>query len=127
MKTSLVCGAVGFIGGHLVIRLKKEGYWVRGVDLKRHEYVWPSPAADFVIGDFRDLAICRNVADRLFDEVNQVAADMCGAGFIFSSENDADIMHNSALINLNMLEATYKAGVKKNFYSSSACMYQEYN
>ena len=127
MKHVLVCGAGGFIGGHLVKRLKKEGYWVRGVDLTKHEYVWPSPADDFVIGDLRDMVVCRSVADRPFDEVYQLAADMGGAGFVFSGENDADIMHNSALINLNMLEAAYKAGVKKIFYSSSACMYPKYN
>ncbi len=127
MKTALVCGAGGFIGGHLVKRLKKEGFWVRGVDLKEHEYVWPSPADDFVVGDLRDPVVCRKVADRPFDEVYQLAADMGGAGFVFSGENDADIMHNSALINLNMLEAAYKAGVMKIFYSSSACMYPEHN
>ena len=127
MKKSLVCGAGGFIGGHLVKRLKDEGFWVKGVDLKEHEFVWPSPADDFVIGDLRDPVVCRNVTDRPFDEVYQLAADMGGAGFVFSGENDADIMHNSALINLNMIEAAYKAGTKKIFYSSSACMYPEYN
>ena len=126
-KTALVCGAGGFIGGHLVKWLKDEGFWVRGVDLKEHEYVWPSPADDFVVGDLRDPVVCRNVTDQTFDEVYQLAADMGGAGFVFSGENDADIMHNSALINLNMIEAAYKAGVKKIFYSSSACMYPEYN
>ncbi len=127
MKTSLVCGAGGFIGGRLVKRLKREGFWVRGVDLKQHEYVWPSPADEFVVGDLRDPVICRNVADQPFDEVYQLAADMGGAGFVFSGENDADIMHNSALINLNMLEACYRGGAKKLFYSSSACMYPERN
>ncbi|MFC1483891.1 NAD-dependent epimerase/dehydratase family protein [Candidatus Neomarinimicrobiota bacterium] len=127
MKTALVCGAGGFIGGHLVKRLKNEGYWVRGVDLKEHEYVWPSPADDFVVGDLRDPVICHKVTDQPFDEVYQLAADMGGAGFVFSGENDADIMHNSGLINLHMIEAAYKAGVKKMFYSSSACMYPEYN
>lgn len=127
MKTALVCGAGGFIGGHLVKKLKSEGYWVRGVDIKEHEYVWPSPVDDFVIGDLRDPVVCRKVTDRPFDELYQLAADMGGAGFVFSGENDADIMYNSALINLNMLEASYKAGVKKIFYSSSACMYPEYN
>jgi len=126
MKTALVCGAGGFIGGHLVKRLKKEGYWVRGVDLKHNEFT-TSLADDFVIGDLRDPVVCRNVTDQPFDEVYQLAADMGGAGFVFSGENDADIMHNSALVNLNMLEAAYKAGVKKIFYSSSACMYPEYN
>ncbi len=127
MKTALVCGAGGFIGGHLVKRLKREGFWVRVVDLKQHEYVWPSPADDFVIGDLRDPVICRNVTDQPFNEVYQLAADMGGAGFVFSGENDADIMHNSALINLNMIEVAYRVGVKKIFYSSSACMYPEYN
>lgn len=126
MKTVLVCGAGGFIGGHLVKRLKKEGFWVRGVDLKNHEFA-ETVADDFVIGDLRDPVVCRKVTDRPFDEVYQLAADMGGAGFVFSGENDADIMHNSALINLNMLEAAYKVGVKKIFYSSSACMYPEYN
>jgi GDP-D-mannose 3',5'-epimerase len=126
-KTALVCGAGGFIGGHLVKRLKSEGFWVRGVDLKEHEYVWPSPADDFVVGDLRNPVVCRNVTDQPFDEVYQLAADMGGAGFVFSGENDADIMHNSALINLNMIEAAYKSGVQKIFYSSSACMYPEYN
>ena len=127
MKSVLVCGAGGFIGGHLVERLKSEGCWVRGVDLKEHEYVWPSPADEFIVGDLRDPVVCREVADRSFDEVYQLAADMGGAGFVFTGENDSDIMHNSALVNLNMIKAVYKAGVKKIFYSSSACMYPEYN
>ena len=127
MKTALVCGAGGFIGGHLVKLLKSDGYWVRGVDLQEHEYVWPSPADDFVVGDLRDPVVCRKVCDQPFDEMYQLAADMGGAGFVFTGENDADIMHNSALINLNIIEAAYKAGVKKIFYSSSACMYPEHN
>jgi GDP-D-mannose 3', 5'-epimerase len=126
MKTALVCGAGGFIGGHLVKRLKSEGYWVRGVDLKYHEYV-VSPADDFVKGDLRDPRIVEKVVDQPFDEVYQLAADMGGAGFVFSGENDAAIMHNSAMINLNIVEASVKAGVKKIFYSSSACMYPERN
>lgn len=126
MKTALVCGAGGFIGGHLVKRLKKEGYCVRGVDLKHHEYV-KSPADDFVKGDLRDPKLVAKVVDQSFDEVYQLAADMGGAGFVFSGENDADIMHNSAMINLNVVEASVKAGVKKIFYSSSACMYPERN
>ncbi|MEE9466113.1 MAG: NAD-dependent epimerase/dehydratase family protein [Candidatus Neomarinimicrobiota bacterium] len=126
MKTALVCGAGGFIGGHLVKRLKQEGFWVRGVDLKEHEFT-PTPADDFVIGDLRDPVICRTVTDQPFDEVYQLAADMGGAGFVFSGENDADIMHNSALINLNMIETVRQAGVKRIFYSSSACMYPEHN
>jgi nucleoside-diphosphate-sugar epimerase len=126
MKTALVCGAGGFIGSHLVKRLKVEGYWVRGVDLKEPEYS-NTHADDFVIGDLRGPSVCGKIADRAFDEVYQLAADMGGAGFVFSGENDADIMHNSALINLNMVEACYKAGVKRIFYSSSACMYPAYN
>jgi len=126
VQTALVCGAGGFIGGHLVKRLKKEGYWVRGVDLKSHEYC-PSHADDFVVGDLRDPVVCRDVTDRPFDGIYQLAADMGGAGFVFSGDNDADIMHNSALINLNMIEACHRSDSKKIFYSSSACMYPEYN
>lgn len=126
MKRALVCGAGGFIGSHLVKRLKKEGYWVRGVDLKYPEF-FDTEADDFVIGDLRDPQICRLVVDQSFDEVYQLAADMGGAGYVFTGDNDADIMHNSALINLNMLEACYKRNVKKIFYSSSACIYPEYN
>ena len=125
-KTALVLGAGGFIGSHLVSRLKKEGFWVRGVDLKYPEFS-ESSADDFVIGDLRDPIICRNVVDRPFDEVYQLAADMGGAGFIFTGDNDADIMHNSALCNINMLDACHKGKVKRIFYSSSACMYPEYN
>jgi GDP-D-mannose 3',5'-epimerase len=105
--------------------LKADGYWVRGVDLKRHEYM-DTGADDFVVGDLRDPTVCRAVTDRPYDEVYQFAADMGGAGFVFSGDNDADIMHNSALINLNMIEAAHVAGVKKFFYSSSACMYPEH-
>src|SRR5215216_5625863 len=100
MRTALVCGAGGFIGGHLVKRLKSEGMWVRGVDLKHHEYC-ESPSDDSMIGDLRDPYFCRHVIDRRFDEVYQLAADMGGAGFIFTGENDADIIYNSASINLN--------------------------
>ncbi len=126
MERMLVCGAGGFIGSHLVKRLKVEGYWVRGVDLKYPEFS-ETHADDFVIGDLRDPRICEKVTNQSFDEVYQLAADMGGARFVFSGENDADIMHNSALINLNMVEACYKVGVRKIFYSSSACMYPEYN
>lgn len=126
MKTALVCGAGGFIGSHLVYRLKKEGFWVRGVDLKFPEFA-PTEADDFVIADLRDPVNCRAVTDRCFDEVYQLAADMGGAGFVFTGENDADIMHNSALINLNMLEACWKRNIKRIFYSGSACMYPEHN
>ena len=126
MKKALVCGAGGFIGAHLVKRLVKEGYWVRGVDLKHPPYA-ETQAHDFIIGDLRDPYTCRSAVDQPFDEVYQLAADMGGAGFVFSGENDADIMHNSALINLNMVEACWKRNAKKIFYSSSACMYPEYN
>jgi GDP-D-mannose 3',5'-epimerase len=125
-KSALVCGAGGFIGAHMVKRLKREGFWVRGVDLKCPEFS-DSEANDFVIGDLRDPDLCKKIADRAFDEVYQFAADMGGAGFVFTGENDAAIMHNSATINLNMLEACRAAKVKKIFYSSSACIYPEYN
>ena len=126
MKRVVVCGAGGFIGGHLVKRLKEEGCWVRGVDLKYHEYS-QTVADEFIKGDLRDPITVKKVIDRPFDEIYQLAADMGGAGFVFSGENDADIMHNSAMINLNMVEASVKAGAKKIFYSSSACMYPERN
>jgi GDP-D-mannose 3', 5'-epimerase len=126
MKNALVCGAGGFIGGHLVKKLKNEGFWVRGVDLKHNEYS-PSPADEFIIGDLTDPIIVANVLDRDFDEVYQLAADMGGAGYIFSGDNDANVMHNSATINLNIANQAAKVGVKKIFYSSSACMYPAYN
>lgn len=126
MKYALVCGAGGFIGGHLVKRLKKEGFWVRAVDLKFNEYS-ADVADDFVLGDLRDQAFCRSVVDRRFDEVYQLAADMGGAGYIFTGEHDADIMHNSALINLNVLDACHKRAAGRVFYSSSACIYPAYN
>lgn len=119
-------GAGGFIGSHMVKRLKKEGFWVRGVDLKYPEF-GPTEADDFIRGDLRDPVTCRAAVDRRLDEVYQFAADMGGAGFVFTGENDADIMHNSALINLNMLEACQRRNVKRIFYSSSACMYPEHN
>lgn len=125
-KTALVLGAGGFIGGHLVKRLKREGFWVRGVDLKFNEYA-ETEADDFVIGDLRDQALVRGIIDRRFDEVYQLAADMGGAGYIFTGEHDADIMHNSATINLNVADAAHKRNIKRVFYSSSACMYPAYN
>lgn len=126
MKAALVLGSGGFIGGHLVKRLKREGFWVRGVDLKFHEHS-ESKADDFVIGDLCDAQFCRSVIDRRFDEVYQFAADMGGAGYIFTGEHDAEIMHNSATINLNVLDACLKRSVRQVFYSSSACMYPAYN
>lgn len=125
-KTALVCGAGGFIGGHLVKRLKKEGFWVRGVDLKFNEHA-ETEADDFVVGDLREQTVVRAVIDRKFDEVYQLAADMGGAGYIFTGENDANVMHNSATINLNVLDACHKRNIKRVFYSSSACMYPEHN
>jgi len=125
-KTALVLGAGGFIGGHLVKRLKAEGYWVRGVDLKHNEYS-ESPADEFIIGDLREQSVCQQILDRAFDEVYQLAADMGGAGYIFTGEHDADVMHNSATINLNIAHYGQKAGIKKIFYSSSACMYPSHN
>src|SRR5215213_1795451 len=125
-KSALVCGAGGFIGSHIVRRLKREGYWVRGVDLKYPEFS-ATEADDFVIGDLRRHEICSRAVDRRFDEVYQLAADMGGAGYIFTGEHDADVMHNSATINLNVLEACRKRAIKRVFYSSSACMYPEHN
>jgi nucleoside-diphosphate-sugar epimerase len=126
MRTALVCGAGGFIGSHLVRRLKKEGFWVRGVDLKYPEFS-KTEADEFVIGDLRDQNVCKGSVDRSFDHVYQLAADMGGAGYIFTGDHDADVMHNSASINLNMAYYSQKSGVKKIFYSSSACMYPAYN
>jgi nucleoside-diphosphate-sugar epimerase len=126
MKKVLVCGAGGFIGSHLVKKMKREGCWVRGVDLKFPEFC-PTEADDFMIGDLRDQLICRQAVDQRFDEIYQLAADMGGAGYIFTGENDASIMHNSALINLNMLECCHKRNIPKIFYSSSACIYPEHN
>ncbi len=126
MKKALVCGAGGFIGTHLVKRLKSEGYWVRGVDLKFPEYS-ETHADDFVIGDLRDRSFCERIIDGKYDEVYQLAADMGGAGFIFTGDNDAEIMYNSAAINLNILDVCHKRNIKRIFYSSSACVYPQYN
>ncbi|WBL41234.1 NAD-dependent epimerase/dehydratase family protein [Algoriphagus halophytocola] len=126
MKKALVCGAGGFIGGHLVNRLKSEGYWVRGVDIKENEY-GNTNSDEFVVGDLRDVNVVKQVITSDLDEIYQLAADMGGAGFVFTGDNDADIMHNSALCNLNVLEEMKNKGIKKVFYSSSACMYPEYN
>lgn len=125
MKRVLVCGAGGFIGGHIVKRLRAEGFWVRGVDIKPHEYC-ESAAHEFARGDLRNQAFAQAVVEGI-EEVYQLAADMGGAGYIFTGEHDAAVMHNSATINLNVLEYGTRAGVKKFFYSSSACAYPEYN
>ena len=148
-KTALVLGAGGFIGSHMVKRLREEGYWVRGVDLKQPEYS-STRANEFVLGDLRDVSFVKrvlgfkgyqgnfyaSVPERYiepFDEIYQFAADMGGAGFVFTGENDADIMHNSVSINLNVLEEQRKfnerVGVNRTkiFYSGSACMYPEHN
>lgn len=126
MPSALVCGAGGFIGNRMVEKLKEQGFWVRGVDLKYPEFS-DTVADDFVIGDLREQVVCRQAVDRRFDEVYQFAADMGGAGFVFVGDNDADIMHNSGIINLNMLDACGKRNVKRIFYSSSACIYPLYN
>ena len=124
-RTAIVCGAGGFIGSHLVRRLKGEGYWVRGVDLKLPEFS-PTHADDFMVGDLRDPKVCAEVFDHYVDEVYQLAADMGGAGYIFTGDNDADVMYNSANINLNVLHAS-KGRAGRIFYSSSACIYPAYN
>lgn len=134
-KIALVLGAGGFIGHHMVTRLKTENYWVRGVDLKYPSFS-PSIADEFIIGDLRDINFVIQVlsfAGHLFDEIYQFAADMGGAGFVFTGENDSEIMHNSATINLNVLAVQkqlndkFETNITKIFYSSSACMYPSYN
>lgn len=145
MKKALVCGAGGFIGNHLVNRLKSEGYWVRGVDLKYPDFSGTN-ADHFILADLRDPRLVKEILsfagcernpyqtfalqfDKDFDEVYQLAADMGGAGYVFTGEHDADVLHNSATINLNILDALRIRGSIdiKVFYSSSACMYPEYN
>jgi nucleoside-diphosphate-sugar epimerase len=126
MRRALVCGAGGFIGNHLVDRLKNDGAWVRGVDLKRPEFS-PTRADDFIVGDLRDPKLCDAIVDLRFDEIYQLAADMGGAGYVFTGDHDAAIMHNSASINLNILESCRKRCVGRIFYSSSACIYPAHN
>ena len=129
MKQALVLGGGGFIGGHLAKRLKEEGFWVRVVDIKTaHEFFNNDEIChEYVEGDLRNPVVVERVLDREFDEVYQLAADMGGAGYIFTGDNDANVMHNSALVNLNVVYYATKAKVKRIFYSSSACMYPEYN
>lgn len=126
MKKALVCGAGGFIGGHLVRRLKDEGFFVRGADLVHPQFSL-SVADEFIIGDLRHPDVVDSIIDQQFDEVYQLAADMGGAGFVFVGDHDATIMHNSACINLNVAESCRKAGVGALFYSSSACIYPQEN
>jgi GDP-D-mannose 3', 5'-epimerase len=125
-KKALVCGAGGFIGSHMVRHLRSEGYWVRGVDLKNPEF-GSSAANDFVIADLRLRESWEAVLDEGMDEVYQFAADMGGAGYIFTGDHDAHVMHNSAMINLNAADFSVQRKVGKIFYSSSACMYPAYN
>ena len=130
-KAALVCGAGGFIGSHMVKRLKKEGYYVRGADVKYPEFSM-SEADEFMVGDLTDQAFAEEVTNKLFEEIYQFAADMGGAGYIFTGEHDADVMNNSATINLNILrnikENHLEVGrAPKIFFSSSACMYPEHN
>ncbi|NLF74461.1 MAG: NAD-dependent epimerase/dehydratase family protein, partial [Chloroflexi bacterium] len=125
MKTALVCGAGGFIGGHLVKKLKREGYWVRGVDIKEHEFA-PTQADEFLLLDLREEANCQAALalnTGTFDEVYQLAADMGGMGFIHAAE--CEIMHNSALINIHMVHNASQMGVPRYFFSSSVCVYRD--
>jgi len=126
MKKALVLGGGGFIGNHMVNRLKAEGFWVRAVDLKYPEFTKTS-ADEFVIGNLTHQYFVSEIFDQKFDEIYQFAADMGGAGYIFTGEHDADVMHNSATINLNVLRQCLKTGSLRIFYSSSACMYPEHN
>ena len=124
-KKALVCGAGGFIGSHMVKKLKLEGYWVRGADVKEPDFSG-TEADEFLTGDLTDQSFCKEVTNIEFDEIYQFAADMGGAGYIFTGEHDADVMNNSASINLNILR-NVKDYKPKIFFSSSACMYPEHN
>ena len=124
-KKALVCGAGGFIGSHMVKKLKLEGYWVRGADVKEPDFSG-TEADEFLTGDLTDQSFCKDVTNIEFDEIYQFAADMGGAGYIFTGEHDADVMNNSATINLNILR-NVKDYKPKIFFSSSACMYPEHN
>ena len=130
MKKALVLGAGGFIGNHLVNRLKDEGYWVRGIDLKYPDFT-ETMADDFIVGDLCHLANCQKAIQlsesESVNEIYQLAADMGGAGYIFTAENDANVIHNSAAITLNIADLAIKLLVDKVFYCSSACIYPECN
>ena len=126
MKKALVLGAGGFIGNHLVTYLRKRGYWVKGIDLKEPDF-FPTHANEFIIADLREQQVYRDHFHDHFDEVYQLAADMGGAGYIFTGESDFDIVHNSAMINLNVLKACIEHRVDKVFFSSSACVYPSHN
>jgi GDP-D-mannose 3',5'-epimerase len=128
MKKILVLGGGGFIGGHLSKKLKNDGHFVRVCDIKNHEYFDHNEICDeFFLGDLRDKNFVEKIIDDGIDEIYQLAADMGGAGYIFTGENDANVMHNSSIINLNVLNESVKKGIKKIFYSSSACIYPEHN
>jgi nucleoside-diphosphate-sugar epimerase len=126
IKTALVLGGGGFIGSHLVKRLSEEGFSVTAVDLKYPEF-WDTYADNFIIGDLRDPEVVSSVINKKYDEVYQLAADMGGAGYINTGDNDAEVMGNSILINVNVLKAAQKVGIDSVFYSSTACVYPEYN
>ena len=126
MKKILVLGAGGFIGSHMVKRLKEQGHWVRGVDLT-YPIFHKSLADEFIIGDLREQSVCKDVITNDINELYQYAANMGGAGYIFVGDHDADIMHNSAIINLNVVGQLMNTKIKKVFFSSSACIYPEYN
>lgn len=128
MRRCVVLGAGGFIGGHLAKRLKSEGCWVRGVDIKSHDFFEQEQFCDdFILGDLRDLSFVESVIPENVDEIYQLAADMGGAGYIFTGENDSNVMHNSCQINLNVVKVAVSKNAKRVFYSSSACMYPAYN
>jgi GDP-D-mannose 3', 5'-epimerase len=126
MKTAIVIGAGGFIGSHVANRLKADGYWVRGVDLKQPEFA-PTACDEFYIGDCRNSTVVDFIIDKKVDRVFQLAADMGGAGYINAGINDAEVMNNSAKINLNVITAAHRNGVEQVFFSSSACVYNEHN
>jgi nucleoside-diphosphate-sugar epimerase len=125
-RTAIVFGGGGFIGSHLVKKLKEDGFWIRAVDLKYPEY-WSTYADEFVIGDLRDKSFVSSVLDKKFDEVYQLAADMGGAGYINTGDNDSEVMGNSVLINVNVLKQAQKIGISGVFFSSTACVYPEHN